>query len=264
MKPILIVKSDAILHMEANGLHVFYRPILIPGDVEARTGADAQGHIASQETVNAFVEKYSGQELRLDLNHQTAPVASVMATVVQPDTDIETPAGPIKAGSAIAKIETEDPLVAAFLDKHLNGVSLFGKANLRPLDEVEQADGEEAVDDEEDGSGDEGDDDKKAKVERPRIVRAADDTKATKATKADDSLPGFELAKALKDSGGLEAVAKAAIDPAAVSGNIWFNGTDEQRAGFSGGTAGRSRDERPPKEWWDDCMAQTAKATKKG
>jgi hypothetical protein len=48
-------------------------------------------------------------------------------------------------------------------------------------------------------------------------------------------------------------------DPDRICGNIWFNGTEEQRKAFSGGTAGRGRDEKPPKKWWDDCVAKVGK-----
>ena len=45
---------------------------------------------------------------------------------------------------------------------------------------------------------------------------------------------------------------QAVRDPAAVCGEIWFNGTDEQREAFKGGTQGRGRDEKPPEAWFDD------------
>jgi len=51
-------------------------------------------------------------------------------------------------------------------------------------------------------------------------------------------------------------------DPAAVCGEIWFNGTEEQRGAFSGGTQGRGRDEKMPKEWMDDCIATIGKVKK--
>ena len=56
------------------------------------------------------------------------------------------------------------------------------------------------------------------------------------------------------------SVAEKAQDPAAVCGNIWSNGTAAQRAGFAGGAAGRGSDEKPPKAWWDDCMAHVGKS----
>jgi len=54
---------------------------------------------------------------------------------------------------------------------------------------------------------------------------------------------------------------QAVRDPDAVCGDIWFNGTDEQRGGFKGGTAGRGRDEKPPKAWWDDCISKVGKSS---
>lgn len=56
--------------------------------------------------------------------------------------------------------------------------------------------------------------------------------------------------------GDLADEIKAAQDPAAVCGAIWFHGTDAQRESFAGGTAGRGRDEKPPADWWDDCIAK--------
>jgi hypothetical protein len=53
---------------------------------------------------------------------------------------------------------------------------------------------------------------------------------------------------------------KQVRDPAAVCGNIWFNGTEEQRGSFEGGTGGRGRDEKPPKAWMDDCLSTVGKA----
>lgn len=44
----------------------------------------------------------------------------------------------------------------------------------------------------------------------------------------------------------------SAKDPQEVCGDIWFNGTPEQRAAFEGGTSGRGKDEKPPGAWWDD------------
>lgn len=52
---------------------------------------------------------------------------------------------------------------------------------------------------------------------------------------------------------------KQAQDPGAVCGQLWFNGTETQREAFSGGTAGRGRDEAPPKAWMDDCIAHVSK-----
>jgi len=50
-----------------------------------------------------------------------------------------------------------------------------------------------------------------------------------------------------------EAIMKEqARDPAAVCGNIWATGTEEERAAFAGGTEGRSKDEQPPQAWFDD------------
>jgi len=44
-----------------------------------------------------------------------------------------------------------------------------------------------------------------------------------------------------------------------ICGDIWFNGTEAQRSGFSGGTGGRGRNEKPPKAWWDDCTSSVGK-----
>lgn len=41
-----------------------------------------------------------------------------------------------------------------------------------------------------------------------------------------------------------------------VCGNIWYNGSDDQREIFGGGTEGKTTDEQPPEEWWDDCIDQ--------
>ena len=52
------------------------------------------------------------------------------------------------------------------------------------------------------------------------------------------------------------SVEKAQDDPDRICGDIWFNGTDAQRAGFGDGMEGRSRDEKAPKKWWDSCVAK--------
>ncbi len=57
---------------------------------------------------------------------------------------------------------------------------------------------------------------------------------------------------------------KQAQDPSAVCGQLWFHGSDAQREAFAGGTQGRGPDERPPAEWWDDCVAHVEKSTVKG
>lgn len=50
-----------------------------------------------------------------------------------------------------------------------------------------------------------------------------------------------------------QGVKPAVEDVGAVCGDIWHNGSDEQRSSFTGGTQGRSRDEKPPDEWFQDC-----------
>jgi len=57
------------------------------------------------------------------------------------------------------------------------------------------------------------------------------------------------------------AIKEQAIDPAAVCGDLWFNGTDQQRSAFAGGSAGRGRTEKPPEAWWNDCLAKIQAAT---
>lgn len=44
----------------------------------------------------------------------------------------------------------------------------------------------------------------------------------------------------------------SARNPAEICGAIWFDGNETQREAFGGGTEGRGRDEKPPKDWWDD------------
>lgn len=56
-----------------------------------------------------------------------------------------------------------------------------------------------------------------------------------------------------------EDATKAVRDPDAVCGELWFNGTDAQREGFGSGTEGRSRNEKPPSKWWDDCKSKIGK-----
>ena len=51
-------------------------------------------------------------------------------------------------------------------------------------------------------------------------------------------------------------------DPDAVCGDIWFNGTDEQRGSFGEGTEGRGRDEQPPDAWFTDCLSTIKMARK--
>jgi hypothetical protein len=51
-------------------------------------------------------------------------------------------------------------------------------------------------------------------------------------------------------------------DPARVCGDIWFNGTEEQRSAF-GSTEGRGRDERPPKEWFNSCKLKVGQSFSK-
>ncbi len=52
-----------------------------------------------------------------------------------------------------------------------------------------------------------------------------------------------------------QAIAVYQDDPDRICGNLWFNGTEEQRESHGDGTEGRGRDEKPPKAWWDDCVA---------
>jgi hypothetical protein len=52
-------------------------------------------------------------------------------------------------------------------------------------------------------------------------------------------------------------------DPAKVCGNIWFNGTEEQRKSMGKGTEGRGRDEHPPKAWWDECINKVSASIEK-
>lgn len=79
-----------------------------------------------------------------------------------------------------------------------------------------------------------------------------------RAIEADDKMKFQEKLKKLEE----KIVTEQAKDPGAVCGNIWFNGTDEQRGSFAGGTKGRGRDEKPPKEWMDDCSSKVSESFK--
>lgn len=48
-------------------------------------------------------------------------------------------------------------------------------------------------------------------------------------------------------------------DPDRICGDIWFNGTEAQRAGFGDGTEGRLRSHKPPEKWWNACIADVSK-----
>ncbi len=54
--------------------------------------------------------------------------------------------------------------------------------------------------------------------------------------------------------------AKQPRDPGAVCGNLWSNRHDDYAGSFGNGAEGRSADERPPKSWFDDCLAHVSKA----
>ena len=75
-------------------------------------------------------------------------------------------------------------------------------------------------------------------------------------------VPGFGTEKD-REKLRLELFEKnQAKDPPAACGNIWFNGTDEQRAAFGKGTEGRDRGDKPPKAWFDDCVANLSEPSK--
>ncbi len=65
----------------------------------------------------------------------------------------------------------------------------------------------------------------------------------------------------LEKQGEETSTETAQDDPDRICGNIWFNGTEAQRAGFGDGTEGRGRDGKPPKKWWDACIANISKST---
>jgi hypothetical protein len=52
----------------------------------------------------------------------------------------------------------------------------------------------------------------------------------------------------------IDMIDLAVRNPEAVCGAIWFKGTEAQRKAFAGGTKGRSRKQKPPREWWQDCI----------
>lgn len=73
--------------------------------------------------------------------------------------------------------------------------------------------------------------------------------------RAIDGHEGELLAQAVSgwfgDDGGVEFQQN---DEDRVCGDLWFNGTSDQRSAFGNGTEGRGRDERPPQAWWEDCQ----------
>lgn len=129
-----ISKARGPLEVATDGLWVFYWPVLVPGDPVAKTGADAQGHITSQATIDTLEKKYHGQKLQCDLNHVSAPVPSVSVEFVKAQGDIEIDGEKVISGTLMGKTETDDENLAKFLRKVGRGLSIFGKGLLTKLD----------------------------------------------------------------------------------------------------------------------------------
>lgn len=130
----VITKTGRALEVSADGVWAFYWPVLIPGDPTQGTGADSQGHIVTQKTIDAMLEKYQGKALRCDLNHKTAPVPHVDVELVKTEGDVTIGEETVISGTLMGKVVTDNEHLASFLRKAGNGLSLYGEGRLTPLE----------------------------------------------------------------------------------------------------------------------------------